>query len=151
MFHYVKKSNDICCQKNKLIQTKKPQYGQQTYQRAFTPNQTLPKLNQFLFDINAKFGYNSNFNEYFSYSFCSAYNSKLQQLKENVGSRNIKKRNDNNYKNKNEGVIKIDKSDDDEDNKYNDKIDRNNDSNEENGNENEEDYDDDVIDKIKIQ
>src|SRR6266536_604916 len=70
------------CQKKKPTRVKKPQHGQQTYQRAFTPNQPLPKLNQFLFNINIKFGYNSNFNEYFSYSSCSACNSKLQRLKE---------------------------------------------------------------------
>ncbi|PKY60667.1 hypothetical protein RhiirA4_431290 [Rhizophagus irregularis] len=173
--------NPCSCQKNKLIRVKKPQHGQQTYQRAFTPNQFLPKLNQFLFDIDAKFGYNSNFNEYFSYSSCSACNSKLQRLKESdkkvqseaakkannnhkktrsnnnelVGSdvrnRNIKKRNDNNYKKRNEDVIEIDKSDEDEDNKYDDEINGDNDNNEESGNKNEGDYDDDVINEIKIQ
>ena len=70
------------CQKLKITRVKNPQQGQQIYQRAYTPNQTLPKLNQFLLSSNTKFGYNSDFNKYFSYSSCSACNSKLQRLKE---------------------------------------------------------------------
>ena len=75
--------NPCECQKNsKLSRVKNPLRGQQIYQRAFTPNQQFPSLNQFLLDADTKFGYNSNFKEYFSYTTCSTCNSKLQRLKD---------------------------------------------------------------------
>ncbi|GES83678.1 hypothetical protein GLOIN_2v193871 [Rhizophagus clarus] len=75
--------NSCKCQKTILSRVKKPQYDQQIYQQAFTPNQNFPKLNNYLLDINTKFGYNSNFEKCFSYTTCNACNSKLQQLKDN--------------------------------------------------------------------
>ena len=49
----------------------------------FTPNPLFPKANKFLLDANIKFNYNSNFEETFSYTFCSACNSKIQRLRNN--------------------------------------------------------------------
>ena len=76
---------DSCkCKKNKQpLRTKKPKRGQQIYQRVFTPNPLFPKANKFLLDANIKFNYNSNFEETFSYTFCSACNSKIQRLRNN--------------------------------------------------------------------
>ena len=70
------------CKKNKQpLRTKRPKRGQQIYQRAYTPDSSFPKANKFLFDANTKFGYDSNFEETFSYTFCSACNSKFQRLR----------------------------------------------------------------------
>ena len=76
---------DSCkCKKSKQpLRTKKPKRGQQIYQRVFTPNPLFPKANKFLLDANIKFDYNSNFEEKFSYTFCSACNSKIQRLRNN--------------------------------------------------------------------
>ena len=76
---------DSCkCKKSKQpLRTKKPKRGQQIYQRVFTPNPLFPKANKFLLDANIKFNYNSNFEETFSYTFCSACNSKIQCLRNN--------------------------------------------------------------------
>ena len=76
---------DSCkCKKSKQpLRTKKPKRGQQIYQRVFTPNPLFPKANKFLLDANIKFNYNSNFEETFSYTFCSACNSKIQRLRNN--------------------------------------------------------------------
>ena len=76
---------DSCkCKKSKQpLRTKKPKRGQQIYQRVFTPNPLFPKANKFLLDANIKFNYNSNFKETFSYTFCSACNSKIQRLRNN--------------------------------------------------------------------
>ena len=76
---------DSCkCKKSKQpLRTKKPKRGQQIYQRVFTPNLLFPKANKFLLDANIKFNYNSNFEETFSYTFCSACNSKIQRLRNN--------------------------------------------------------------------
>ena len=73
---------DSCkCKKNK--QPLRTKCGQQIYQRVFTPNPLFPKANKFLLDANIKFDYNSNFEETFSYTFCSACNSKIQRLRNN--------------------------------------------------------------------
>jgi hypothetical protein len=70
------------CKKNiKPTRVSKPGRGQQIYPRAFTPNNNLQISNQFLFAANAKFQYNSNFNNTFSFTFCSACNSKFQRLR----------------------------------------------------------------------
>ncbi|CAB4463875.1 unnamed protein product [Rhizophagus irregularis] len=72
------------CDKNiKPVRVGKPQRGQQIYSRVFTPNEELQAANQFLFSANEKFQYNSNFNVSFSFTFCSACNSKFQRLKGN--------------------------------------------------------------------
>ena len=47
----------------------------------FYSNQFFSKANKLLFDANIKFGYNSNFEKPFSYTFCSACNSKIQRLR----------------------------------------------------------------------
>src|SRR3990170_3019043 len=75
--------NSCKCKKNiKPQRAKNPKSGQQIYFRAFTPNQSLPLSNKFLFDANNKFNYNSNFEEPFSYAFCGACNSKVQRLRD---------------------------------------------------------------------
>ncbi|CAB5382958.1 unnamed protein product [Rhizophagus irregularis] len=69
------------CKKNKQpARVSNPKRGQQIYQRVFSPNKPIPTANEFLFTANTKFGYNSNFNELFSYTFCTACNSKFQRL-----------------------------------------------------------------------
>lgn len=65
----------------KPTRVSKPERGQQIYSRAFTPNNNLQISNKFLFAANAKFQYNSNFNNPFSFTFCSACNSKFQRLR----------------------------------------------------------------------
>ena len=70
------------CEKNtKPTRVSKPNRGQQIYSRVFTPNEELQAANQFLFSANEKFQYNCNFNKSFSFTFCSACNSKFQRLK----------------------------------------------------------------------
>src|SRR2546429_1795751 len=72
------------CKKNiKPIRVSKPKRGQQIYSRAFTLNNNLQISNQFLFTASVKFQYNSNFNNTFLFTFCSACNSKFQRLKGN--------------------------------------------------------------------
>ncbi|POG78265.1 hypothetical protein GLOIN_2v1473341 [Rhizophagus irregularis DAOM 181602=DAOM 197198] len=67
------------CDKNKQPKrTKYPKRRQQIYQRTYKPDSLFPKANKYLFDANDKFGYNSNFEEPFSYTFCSTCNSQIQ-------------------------------------------------------------------------
>ncbi|GBC25675.2 hypothetical protein GLOIN_2v1473341 [Rhizophagus irregularis DAOM 181602=DAOM 197198] len=61
--------------------TKHPKRAQQIYQCTFKPDPLFPKANKYLFDANEKFGYNSNFEESFSYTFCSTCNSKIQRYR----------------------------------------------------------------------
>ena len=72
---------DPCkCNKNKQpTRNKHPKRGQQIYQRSFTSDLSFPKANKYLFDANIKFGYNSNFEKSFSYTFCSTCNSQIQR------------------------------------------------------------------------
>jgi hypothetical protein len=163
--------NPCNCQKDKTSRVKNPPAGQQIYQRAFTPSQLFPKLNQFLFSANTKFGYNSNFEECFSYTTCSACNSKLQRLKDSdkksqpkktqklsrnkktdeVIVKNNKKRDDkNNY----DGYVSNEEDDNDDDDGNDD---GNNDGNNDGGNDDSNDDgdrdrdEDDDIDEVKIQ
>ena len=107
---------DLCnCQKDsKLSRVKNPLRGQQIYQRAFTPNQQFPSLNQFLLDADTKFAYNSNFKEHFSYTTCSSCNSKLQRLKDSDRKsqhkkiQKLKKSKSSNRKVQNDEVIVLD-------------------------------------------
>ncbi|CAB5342138.1 unnamed protein product [Rhizophagus irregularis] len=70
------------CNKNKQpTRTKNPKRAQQIYQRIFKPDSLFPKANKFLFDANEKYGYNSNFEKSFSYTFCSTCNSKTQRYR----------------------------------------------------------------------
>uniref|UniRef100_U9UQS9 Uncharacterized protein n=1 Tax=Rhizophagus irregularis (strain DAOM 181602 / DAOM 197198 / MUCL 43194) TaxID=747089 RepID=U9UQS9_RHIID len=70
------------CNKNKQpTRTKHPKRAQQIYQCTFKPDPLFPKANKYLFDANEKFGYNSNFEESFSYTFCSTCNSKIQRYR----------------------------------------------------------------------
>ncbi|CAB5388017.1 unnamed protein product [Rhizophagus irregularis] len=164
--------NPCKCQKDKISRVKKPLHGQQIYQCAYTTNQIFPKLNNFLLDINTKFGYNNNFEKNFSYTTCSACNSKLQRLKTNdlptenskrkVGSYNNKKENEKDNDNEIE-----DEGDDDKDfnNKDDDYYDKDSNVNDENYKEDDDngDYDEesdndnkkyeevDIIEEIKIQ
>jgi hypothetical protein len=81
------------CKKNiKPTRVSKPERGQQIYSRAFTPNNNLQISNKFLFAANAKFQYNSNFNNTFSFTFCSACNSKFQRLRSSDKIANQKNR-----------------------------------------------------------
>lgn len=71
------------CKCKKTIKPKrksKPKPGQQIYPRLFKPSQSL--ATQFLFSANTKFQYNIDFNKEFSFTFCSACNSKFQRLKD---------------------------------------------------------------------
>ena len=72
-------TSEFCeCKKNiKPTRAGRPERGQQIYSRIFTPNNNLHTSNQFLFAANAKFQYNSDFNNTFSFTFCSACNSKF--------------------------------------------------------------------------
>ncbi|CAB4390139.1 unnamed protein product [Rhizophagus irregularis] len=70
------------CNKNiKPTRVSKPEHGQQIYFHVYTPNKNLPTANYFLSSAETKFQYNSNFNEPFSFTFCSTCNSKYQRLK----------------------------------------------------------------------
>ncbi|CAB4486679.1 unnamed protein product [Rhizophagus irregularis] len=70
------------CNKNiKPTRVSKPERGQQIYFRVYTPNENLPTANYFLSSAETKFQYNNNFNEPFSFTFCSTCNSKYQRLK----------------------------------------------------------------------
>lgn len=72
------------CKCKKTIQpsrAKNPKRRQQIYQRSYTPNPAFPKSNEYLFVANSKFGYNSNFEEPFSYTFCGTCNSQIQRLR----------------------------------------------------------------------
>ena len=74
--------NPCKCNKNKQpTRTKYPKRGQQIYQRSFTPDLSFPTANKYLFDANIKFGYNSNFEKPFSYTFCSTCNSQIQRYR----------------------------------------------------------------------
>ena len=66
-----------------------PKRGQQIYNRAFAPNQPLQAANKFLFTANTKFNYNSNFEETFSYTFCTSCNSKFQRLRGKERKKNL--------------------------------------------------------------
>lgn len=70
-----------CPKEKRRTRDKNPQQGRQIYQRVYKPNQPFPKAKQFLFNANIEFGYESNFEESFSYTFCSACNSKNQRLR----------------------------------------------------------------------
>ncbi len=74
---------------------KTPKHEQQIYQHSFTPDQFFPKANKLLFDANIKFSYNSNFENPFSYTFCSACNSKIQRLRHEDKITQQAKKNDN--------------------------------------------------------
>ncbi|PKY32318.1 hypothetical protein RhiirB3_491532 [Rhizophagus irregularis] len=70
------------CNKNKQpTRTKHLKRAQQIYQCTFKPDPLFLKANKYLFDANEKFGYNSNFEESFSYTFCSTCNSKIQRYR----------------------------------------------------------------------
>jgi hypothetical protein len=74
--------NSCNCKKNvQPTRVKNPKRGQQIYQRSYTPNPAFPKSNEYLFEANNKFGYNSNFEEPFSYTFCGTCNSQIQRLR----------------------------------------------------------------------
>ena len=83
-----------CKKDNQPSRVSKPERGQQIYQRAFNPNEPLQIANEFLFTANVKFNYNSNFEEKFSYTFCTSCNSKFQRLrtknKKKLGGKNKK-------------------------------------------------------------
>ena len=72
-----------CEKSRKPKRVSQPKRGQQIYSRVFTPNEELQRANQFLFSANEKFQYNSNFSNSFSFTFCTACNSKFQRLKGN--------------------------------------------------------------------
>jgi len=74
--------NPCNCNKHiKALRIKQPKRGQQIYPRIYTPDKTLEIANSLLFTANAKFQYNSNFDKPFSFTFCTACNSKFQRLK----------------------------------------------------------------------
>lgn len=123
--------NPCTCPKEKRrTRVKTPQQGQQIYQRVFKPNQPFPLANQFLFKANIEFGYDSNFKEQFSFTFCSACNSKNQRLRNK----------DKKGQAKNDDVLELiilddsSKEDDDKDNGRNDGKDDNRDDDYDNDN-----------------
>jgi len=70
------------CKKNKQpSRVKNPRSGRQIYQRVFAPDPSFPRANEYLFEANARFNYNSNFDESFPYTFCGACNSQIQRLR----------------------------------------------------------------------
>src|SRR3954454_24161796 len=74
--------NSCECKKNiQPSRIKNPQCGQQIYQRVFASDPFFPKSNKYLFDANTRFGYYSNFEEPFSYTFCSKCNSQMQRFR----------------------------------------------------------------------
>ncbi|GBC19578.2 hypothetical protein GLOIN_2v193871 [Rhizophagus irregularis DAOM 181602=DAOM 197198] len=138
---------NLCkCQKDKISRVKKPLHGQQIYQRAYTTNQIFPKLNNFLLDINTKFGYNNNFEKNFSYTTCSACNNDLptENSKRKVGSYNNKKENEKDNDNEIEDEGNDDKDFNNKDDDYYDKDSDVNDENYEEDNDNG-DYDEETV------
>lgn len=105
---------NLCkCKKDKQpARISNPKRGQQIYQRVFTPNQSLQLANEFLFTANTKFDYISNFQEKFSYTFCTSCNSKFQRLRNKERSNNKK---DQIY----QTGIELDKDELNEDNEHN--------------------------------
>ncbi|GBB95140.1 hypothetical protein RclHR1_24850001 [Rhizophagus clarus] len=82
--YYFKPSLRISCTCPKeewRTKDKTSQQGQQIYQRICKPNQPISRANKFLFNANNEFSYESDFEESFSYMFCSIYNSKNQRLR----------------------------------------------------------------------
>ena len=81
-FTFPQQNRSCKCEKDKQpLRTKNPKYGRQIYQRLFVPDPSFPKSNEYLFDANTRFGYNSNFEESFSYTFCGTCNSQIQRLR----------------------------------------------------------------------
>jgi hypothetical protein len=171
--------NPCTCPKEKRrTRDKTPQQGQQIYQRVFKPNQPFPKANQFLFNANTEYGYGSNFEESFSYTFCSACNSKNQRLRnkdkkvqveddilvisddssKELGVNDNSSNHEDNGRNDDENDDENDDRDDDKNNSGNDDVINVNDyddDDDENDGEEEgdegEDEDEDEIDEIKVQ
>jgi len=144
LYCFQSSQQDSCkCKKSKQpSRTKNPKRGQQIYQRAFTPNQFFLKANKFLFDANTNFGYNSNFEETFSYTFCGSCNSKIQRLRheDKIAYQQVQE-NDNkkNASDVSSNEKEVDDNDSEEENNDIDDI------------EEEEDSDDNDLEEIKIQ
>lgn len=102
--------NCECEKKIKPTRVSKPKRGQQIYSRVFTPNKELQAANQFLFSASEKFQYNSNFDKSFSFTFCSACNSKFQRLKGSDKRKNKSKKKGTFSKEKEESTKQLDKS-----------------------------------------
>ena len=66
-----------CKKDKKPLRIKNPKRGQQIYQRSYTLNSAFPKSNEYLFEANIRFGYNSNFEKSFFYTFYDACNSQI--------------------------------------------------------------------------
>ncbi len=162
--------NSCTCPKEKRrTRDKTPQQGQQIYQRVYKPNQPFPKAKQFLLNANNEFGYESNFEESFSYTFCSACNSKHQRLKNKdkefqaknddvvVVSDDSSKKLDvnNNLSSKDNDEVNSrndDRSDNKDDDKEIDDVGDDNDYDDGDKNEEDDDYDkDEDNDEIKVQ
>jgi hypothetical protein len=83
LFYFFTTKRSCKCEKDKQpLRVKKPKYGRQIYQRLFIPDPSFPRSNEYLFKANTRFGYNSNFEESFSYTFCGTCNSQIQRLRE---------------------------------------------------------------------
>ena len=80
-FNLLQLNSCNCNKSTKPTRVNKPERGQQIYSRVYTPHENLPIAKNFLSTANAKFQYNIKFNEPFSFTFCSACNSKFQRLK----------------------------------------------------------------------
>lgn len=82
-FTFPRRNRPCKCEKDiQPSRVKNPKSGQQIYQRLYVPDPSFPRSNEYLFEANTRFGYDSNFEELFSYTFCGTCNSKIQRLRE---------------------------------------------------------------------
>jgi|GEM_PF-2747128 len=82
-FTFSRRNRPCKCEKDiQPLRVKNPKPGQQIYQRLYAPDPSFPRSNEYLFEANTRFGYDSNFEEPFSYTFCGTCNSKIQRLRE---------------------------------------------------------------------
>ena len=112
-------------------------------------------MNLFLLAANNKFNYNSNFEESFTYTFCSACNSKFQQLKSKnkitnnkLGALNIPSKESEKNLSSGESTIKEDNVNEEEDSIEEDSIEKNSIKQD---NIEEDSIEKDDIEEIKIQ
>ena len=71
-----------CDKSAKPVRVSNPGCGKRIYSRVFNPNsEELKAANQLLFFANEKYQYNSNFNEAFLVTLCSAFHSRFQRKK----------------------------------------------------------------------
>jgi hypothetical protein len=77
----IDKENCICDKNIRPSKVKNTLPGQQFYPRAFSPDISFSQASKLLQDANIEFQYGTDFNSSFSYTLCSACNSKYQRAK----------------------------------------------------------------------